>query len=61
MNVLSNEVDARSTFPGLNDPLRVLVVAALFDAVSRSHFGLRQSTADELQRVLSDLTQRLLR
>jgi AcrR family transcriptional regulator len=61
IKVLSAELDARSALPGLAEPLRVLVVAALFDAASRSHFALRQFSADELQRALSDLSLRLLR
>jgi AcrR family transcriptional regulator len=61
IKVFSAQVDARSALPGLSEPLRVLIVAALFDAVSRSHFAVRKSTADELQRVLSDLALRLLR
>jgi AcrR family transcriptional regulator len=61
VKVLGAEVEARSALPGLNEPLRVLVVAALFDAVSRSHFAVRSSSAEELQRVLSDLSLRLLR
>ncbi|MES1173988.1 MAG: TetR/AcrR family transcriptional regulator [Myxococcales bacterium] len=61
MKVLGDEVEARGALPGLNEPLRVLVVAASFDAVSRSHFAVRPLSAEEMQRVLSDLSQRLLR
>jgi len=60
-SVLSAEVDSRSALPGLGEPLRVAVVAALFDAVSRAHFAGRSMTSEELQRVLCDWSLRLLR
>ncbi|MEI9937019.1 MAG: TetR/AcrR family transcriptional regulator [Pseudomonadota bacterium] len=59
--VLSAELDARSALPGLTEPLRVAVVAALFDAVSRAHLNVRAMTSEELQRVLADWSLRLLR
>ena len=58
---LSAEVEARSALPGLAEPLRVAVVAALFDTVSRAHYNVRPMTRDELQRVLADWSLRLLR
>ena len=60
-SVLTAEVDSRSALPGLAEPLRIAVVAALFDAVSRAHFGVRAMSSEELQRVLSDWSLRLLR
>jgi AcrR family transcriptional regulator len=59
--VLSAELDARTALPGLAEPLRVAVVAALFDAVSRAHLNVRAMTSEELQRVLADWSLRLLR
>ena len=59
--VLSAEFDARSALPGLAEPLRVAVVAALFDAVSRAHLNARTMTGDELQRVLAEWSLRVLR
>ncbi|HKO53885.1 MAG TPA: TetR/AcrR family transcriptional regulator [Polyangiaceae bacterium] len=59
--VLNAERDARSALPGLADPLRVAVVAALFDAVSRAHLNVRAMTHEELPRVLADWSLRLLR
>ncbi|MET0792449.1 MAG: TetR/AcrR family transcriptional regulator [Polyangiaceae bacterium] len=61
VKVLQAEEEARSALPGLNEPLRVVVVAALFDAVSRTHLAVHPLSADELQRVLSELSLRLLR
>ena len=61
VSVLGAEVAARSALPGLADPLRVTAVAAAFDAVSRVHAQRRSLTVDELQRVLSDVSLRLLR
>ncbi len=61
MKVLSSDLPARDGLTGLNDPLRVLVVAALFDAVSRSHFSVRPQALEALQRSLSELALRLLR
>ena len=60
-SALSAEHESRSTLPGLAEPLRIAVVAALFDAVSRAHFGLRAMSSEELQRVLVDWSLRLLR
>jgi len=60
-SVLNAELEARSALPGLVEPLRVAVVAALFDAVSRAHLNVRAMTSDELQRVLADWSLRLLR
>ncbi|HYQ44338.1 MAG TPA: TetR/AcrR family transcriptional regulator [Polyangiaceae bacterium] len=59
--VLDAEHEARSALPGLAEPLRVAVVAALFDTVSRAHFNTRALTSEELQRVLADWSMRLLR
>jgi len=59
--VLNAELEARSALPGLAEPLRVGVVAALFDTVSRAHLNVRPMTADELQSVLADWSLRLLR
>jgi AcrR family transcriptional regulator len=59
--VLSADLAARSALPGLAEPLRVLLVAALFDTVSKSHFTVRALASDELQRVLFNLSLRLLR
>ncbi|MEO6602977.1 MAG: hypothetical protein ABIQ16_24035 [Polyangiaceae bacterium] len=61
IQVFSAEPEARTLFPGPSEPLRVLAVAALFDAVSRSLFGVRQLAADELQGVLADLSMSVLR
>jgi AcrR family transcriptional regulator len=60
-SVLAADLDARSALPGLAEPLRVAVVAALFDSVSRAHFGVRSMSSEELQRVLVDWSLRLLR
>ena len=57
----NTELDGRSALPGLAEPLRVAVVAAVFDAVSRAHLSVRAMTAEELQRVLADWSLRLLR
>lgn len=59
--VLSADLEARSALPGLGEPLRVAVVAALFDAVSRAHLNVRAMTGDELQRVLAEWSLRVLR
>jgi len=59
--VLNAELEARSALPGLVEPLRVAVVAALFDAVSRAHLNVRAMTSEELQRVLAEWSLRLLR
>lgn len=61
VKVLSSDLLAREGLPGIGEPLRVVVVAALFDAVSRSHFSVRPQAPDELQRLLSELSLRLLR
>lgn len=61
VSVLSAEREARSALPGLAEPLRVLVVAAAFDAVSRAYPNPRPMLVEELQRVLADLSLRLLR
>jgi len=60
-SLLNEERDARSALPGLSEPLRVSVVAGLFDAVSRAHFAVRTMTRAELQRVLAEWSLRLLR
>lgn len=60
-SVLDAQIDARSGLPGLADPLRVLVVAALFETVSRAQLADGSRTVQELQRVLSDLAIRVLR
>jgi AcrR family transcriptional regulator len=59
--VLSAQHEARSALPGLADSLKVGAVAAVFDAVSRAHFGPRPMSAEELQSALADLSLRLLR
>src|SRR6188768_767645 len=59
--LLSAELEGRSALPGLAEPLRVAVVAAVFDAVSRAHLSVRAMTAEELQRVLADWSLRVLR
>jgi len=59
--VLNAESEARSALPGLGEPLRVVVVAALFDAVSRAHFTVRAMPSEELQRVLAEWSLRVLR
>lgn len=59
--VLSAELEARSALPGLAEPLRVAVVAALFDAVGRAHLNVRTMSGEELQRVLADWSLRVLR
>ena len=59
--VMNAELDARSALPGLAEPVRVAVVAALFEAVSRAHLNVRAMTSEELQRVLTDWSLRLLR
>jgi AcrR family transcriptional regulator len=59
--VLNAESEARSALPGLGEPLRVVVVAALFDAVSRAHFNVRAMPGEELQRVLAEWSLRVLR
>jgi len=61
VRVLSAELDARSALPGLADPLRVAVVAALFETVSRAHLKVRAMTSEELKGVLADWSLRLLR
>jgi AcrR family transcriptional regulator len=61
VEALSEEHDARSALPGLAEPLRIAVVAALFDAVSRAHLNQRAMSSAELQRVLTDWSLRLLR
>lgn len=59
--VLNAEHEARSALPGLTDPLRVAVVAALFDTVSRAHLNTGSLSTEQLQRVLADWSLRLLR
>jgi AcrR family transcriptional regulator len=59
--VLSAQHEARSALPGLADTLKVSAVAAVFDAVSRAHFGPRPMSVEDLQSVLADLSLRLLR
>jgi AcrR family transcriptional regulator len=59
--LLSAELDARSALPGLAEPLRVAVVAALFDTVSRAHLNVRAMSSEELQRVLAEWSLRVLR
>lgn len=61
VGVLGAEQEARSALPGLSEPWRVTAVAAAFDAVSRVHAQLLPLTSAELQRVLSDVSLRLLR
>ncbi|MEO8906035.1 MAG: TetR/AcrR family transcriptional regulator [Polyangiaceae bacterium] len=59
--VLTAEREARSALPGLADRLRVTVVAAVFDAVSKAHFRTQPMSVEEFQAALSDLALRLLR
>jgi AcrR family transcriptional regulator len=59
--VLAAEVDARSALPGLSEPLRVLAVAALFDAISRVHLSALPAPTDDFPRLLTELMLRLLR
>jgi AcrR family transcriptional regulator len=59
--VLAAEVDARSALPGLSEPLRVLAVAALFDAISRVHLSVLAVPIDDLPLLLTELMLRLLR
>lgn len=59
--VLAREQDAARALPGLAEPLRVVAAAAVFDAVSRVHLAEQAMTAQELQRVLTDWSLRLLR
>ena len=59
--VLSAELEARSALPGLAEPMRVAVVAALFDAVGRAHLNLRMMSGDELGRALAEWSLRVLR
>jgi len=59
--VLGAEGEARSALPGLAEPLRVAVVVALFESVSRAHLNVRPMTSQELQRVLAEWSVRLLR
>ena len=61
VKVLHSQLQARGDLPGLAEPLRVLVVAALFDAVSRSHFSMLALTPEELQRTLFEMSLRILR
>ena len=58
---LEQEIEARSALPGLADPLRVLAVAAVFDALSRAHTTTKPLSSAELQRTLAELSLRLLR
>ncbi|HEX3849916.1 MAG TPA: TetR/AcrR family transcriptional regulator [Polyangiaceae bacterium] len=60
-SVLGAQHEARSALPGLADALKVRAVAAVFDAVSRAHFGPHPMSLEELQSVLADLSLRLLR
>jgi AcrR family transcriptional regulator len=59
--LLSAELEGRSALPGLAEPLRVAVVAALFDAVSRAHLNVRAITREEMRRLLADWSLRVLR
>jgi AcrR family transcriptional regulator len=59
--VLSAQFEARSALPGLAEPLRIAVVAALFDTVSRAHLNVRAMSSEELQRALVDWSLRVLR
>jgi AcrR family transcriptional regulator len=58
---LTNDRTARSALPGLDNPLKVRAVAAVFDALSRAHFRTNPVSADELQTLLIELAVRLLR
>lgn len=60
VSVLEAEVESRSALPGLSDRLRIIAVAAAFDALSRVHLA-EQPAPDELPRILADLALRLLR
>jgi AcrR family transcriptional regulator len=59
--ILAAERDARSALPGLADRLKINVVAAVFEAVSRTHLGGPPMSSEALQGTLSDLALRLLR
>ena len=59
--VLEAELEARAALPGLAEPRRVFVVAAAFDSVSRAQGSLGTLPDEELQRLLADLSLRLLR
>ena len=58
--ILENELESRSALPGLSDPLRIIAVAAVFEAVSKVHLG-GSPPPDDLSRILADLAIRLLR
>jgi AcrR family transcriptional regulator len=59
--LLSKDLTARSALPGLGDALKVGAVAAIFDALSRARAPRDQATGNELQKLLIDLSLRLLR
>ncbi len=60
-DLLSTEVSARSALPGLADPLKVEAVAAVFETISRAHFGPRPMSKQSLHAALVDVSLRLLR
>jgi AcrR family transcriptional regulator len=60
-SVLRAQTEARSALPGLADAVKVGAVAAVFDAVSRAHFGPHPMSVEELQGLLADMSLRLLR
>ena len=59
--VLEAEIEFQSALPGLSDRARTTAVASLFDSVSRVHLADGLAAADELQRLLTELSMRLLR
>ena len=59
--VLGAQLEARDALPGLAEPLRVLAVAALFDVISRSHQAAQPMAREDTQRILAELSLRLLR
>lgn len=61
LTVLEAEVEFQSPLPGLSDRLRTTAVASVFDSVSRVHLADDLAAADELQRLLTELSMRLLR
>jgi AcrR family transcriptional regulator len=60
VNVLERELESRSALPGLADRLRLLAVAAAFEAVTFSHLA-RPLEKTHLDQVLAELALRLLR
>lgn len=61
VSVLAGEFGAQAALPGISEPLRRIMVATLFDAVSRAHLNSQPMTLEALQSTLADLALRLLR